>query len=241
MKIRVLTYNMHKGFSLTGQKYILREIKQALQDSGADIVFLQEIVGHHKMPQFEPQLEYLADQIWSHYSYAKNAIYTDSHHGNAILSHFPITDFLNTSISTNRFEQRGVQYCKVSIPEVGKSIQLYNTHLDLLSSNRRKQSHAIVKKIQKLHQNSEPLLFAGDFNDWDQKMTSYFNNELALQEAHLKSHGHHAATFPSLFPLLKLDRIYFKNLKLNTAKTLKHTHWSILSDHLPILAEFEIE
>lgn len=240
MKIRLLTYNMHKGFSLTGQKYILRDIKKAIQDCGADIVFLQEIVGLHKMPNFEPQLEYLADQVWDHYAYAKNAIYTDSHHGNAILSHFPITEFINTSISTNRFEQRGVQYCKIHIPEIDQSIQLYNTHLDLLSHNRKKQSQAIVNKINQHHSSQEPLLLAGDFNDWDEKMTSYLNTELALKEAHLDQHGSHAATFPSILPFLKLDRIYFKNLKATEVHILKQSHWSNLSDHLPLLAEFEI-
>ncbi|PIS11989.1 MAG: hypothetical protein COT73_00920, partial [Bdellovibrio sp. CG10_big_fil_rev_8_21_14_0_10_47_8] len=109
MKIRVLSYNIHKGFSFSGWDFTLHTIKQALQETKADIVLLQEVVGeNHQLrkavPQWptEAQFEFLADTVWPHYSYGKNAVFSLSHHGNAILSRFPIIKEENINISTNR-------------------------------------------------------------------------------------------------------------------------------------------
>ncbi len=102
MKMRILSYNIHKGFSIGNRDFILNDIKQALRDLNADILFLQEVLGDHndqkcKIPNWQTaiQFEYLADSVWPHFAYGKNAIYPEGHHGNAILSKFPITDWSN--------------------------------------------------------------------------------------------------------------------------------------------------
>lgn len=84
MKIRILSYNIHKGFSITNRDFILDGIRNALRDMNADILFLQEVLGHHddkkcKIPDWETaiQFEYLADTVW-HFAYGKNAIYPEA-------------------------------------------------------------------------------------------------------------------------------------------------------------------
>ena len=42
MTLKVLTYNLHKGYSVFNLKYNLFDIKEALKSTDADIVFLQE-------------------------------------------------------------------------------------------------------------------------------------------------------------------------------------------------------
>ena len=100
--LKVLTYNIHKGFSATNLRFILHEIKQSLRHVDADIVFLQEVHGERKISnnRFDNwpnsrQFEYLADQVWHHYAYGKNAIYKSGHHGNAILSKYPFLEWEN--------------------------------------------------------------------------------------------------------------------------------------------------
>ena len=44
------------------------------------------------------QFEFLADSIWSHYAYGKNAIYQHGHHGNAILSELPFAISNNVDV-----------------------------------------------------------------------------------------------------------------------------------------------
>ncbi len=87
-ELRVCSYNIHKGFSTTRIRYLLEEIRHAIQLVNADLVFLQEVVGKHRSrSNFQAsQFEFLADSVWPHFAYGKNSIFQDGHHGNAILS-----------------------------------------------------------------------------------------------------------------------------------------------------------
>lgn len=61
-----------------------------------------------------------------------------------------------------------------------------------------------------------------------------------MREAHLVKAGEHAKTFPTFFPLLKLDRIYYRNLNLHAVSRLDSPKWHQLSDHLGLYVEFEL-
>mgnify|MGYP003392572165 FL=1 len=104
--LKVLTYNIHKGFSATNLRFILHEIKSSLRHINADIVFLQEVHGERTISNNRfadwpnnQQFEFLADQIWHHCAYGKNAIYKSGHHGNAILSKYPFVEWENINVS----------------------------------------------------------------------------------------------------------------------------------------------
>src|SRR5665811_987870 len=45
--IKVLTVNIHKGFTFFNRKFILHELREAVRAVGADVVFLQEVTGSH--------------------------------------------------------------------------------------------------------------------------------------------------------------------------------------------------
>lgn len=240
-----MTYNIHKGFSTGGLKYILRKIKAALSTTSADIVLLQEVVGEHSKSAkkdwpTEGQFEFLADQLWSHYSYGKNAIFSHFHYGNAILSRFPIIQENHTVMSTNRFEQRGLLHCEVEIPDLKQSIHLYNVHLDLLSRGRRLQYAKIVKQIKMDVKDHERFIMAGDFNDWTGELNEMFIEQLHLEEAHTKFHERPARSFPSFFPVLTLDRVYSRNMNILNCKPMIGNPWRQLSDHIPLLVEYAL-
>lgn len=247
MKLKVLSYNIHKGFNTLGTEFMLHALKDALRETGAQLLLLQEVVGenhflkrkHSNWPT-QPQFEFLADSAWDHFSYGKNAVFSGRHHGNAILSQYPITASYNLNISNNRWEQRGLQHCQIQFPESGKSLDLFNTHIDLLAHSRRKQlkkiNHYILEQVPEHH----PLLLAGDFNDWGHELTPMLAKDLQVQDTFVQLHKKPAKSFPQFLPLLPLDRIYFRGLIPKTAEVLRSPPWSHLSDHLPLLAEFEI-
>ncbi|MGE0632655.1 MAG: endonuclease/exonuclease/phosphatase family protein [Pseudobdellovibrionaceae bacterium] len=238
MIIKVLSYNIHKGFTLFNTRYVLSHIKEAIESVGAQIVLLQE-VGSQKPT--EEQFEFLADNLYPHYSYGKNAVKTNSHHGNAILSAFPLTWSENINISNNRFEKRGLLHAAISIPKINQELHVFNVHLDLLETGRNNQiAKGILRSENHVPQNA-PLIFGGDFNDWQEKITETLEKKMHLHEAHFKIKGAHAKTFPSAFPTLALDRLYFRNLKIKKATAMTGTPWSDLSDHLALYAEFEID
>ena len=49
-----------------------------------------------------------------------------------------------------------------------------------------------------------------------------------------------ARTFPSGFPLLRLDRVYVRGFTVESAAVLSGAHWRRLSDHAPIVADLEL-
>jgi endonuclease/exonuclease/phosphatase family metal-dependent hydrolase len=121
--LQVVTYNIHKGLSLFNRRLVIHELRERLRTLGSDIVFLQEVQGncdrkaaqHGDWPA-EPQYEFLADTVWGDFAYGRNAVYDHGHHGNAILSRFPIQRWDNQDVSAHRFEKRGLLHCEVGIP-----------------------------------------------------------------------------------------------------------------------------
>ena len=101
-ELHVLTYNIHKGYCSGNRRFVLESMRERIAETGADIVFLQEIHGQAiksdaKRRRFsypdQPHFEYLADQSWPHYAYGRNAIYRKGDHGNAILSMYPFASW----------------------------------------------------------------------------------------------------------------------------------------------------
>lgn len=247
MTLKVLSYNVHKGFALGPQKFTLHLIRDAIRQTGADICFLQEVVGENQIFQksignwpTESQFEFLADSVWTHHSYGKNAVFPERHHGNAILSKFPIVSEHNLNISTNRFEQRGLLHCKIRIPGKSMELDLFNTHLNLMHASRLKQVRMITEQMSKLLEPEHPLILAGDFNDWSHQLSDKLGQAQSLKECFTEAYGKPARTFPSVLPLAPLDRIYFRHLKVTSQMVFDQNPWPGLSDHLPLYAEFKI-
>lgn len=247
MRIKVITYNIHKGFSFLLRDYTLKAIKQEVYDLGVDLVFLQEVLGQHNkyatsVEQWDPrpQFEVLADQMWQHYCYGKNAAYTEGHHGNAILSHFPIASWQNTNISTNRFEQRGFLYARIQLVSLNKPLHVINTHLDLFERGRRVQIQSLAEFVEKNVNPSDPLIIAGDFNDWTGKVTKILEERCQVVDAHKTLYGNYAKTFPVQLPVMRLDRILIRNLAPISCIALNDPPWIDLSDHSALYAELEL-
>lgn len=247
MKLKILSYNIHKGYDWKMQNYFLHDMKELIKSSQADIVFLQEVVGknnvYKKKGLIDSQFEFLADSVWAHYSYAKNSLYDHGHHGNLILSRYPIESWENVNLTTNLLEKRGLLICKIQIPHlINKNVYAACVHLDLLQSGRSLQYQIIKDKILDLKLADDlPLIIAGDFNDWNKKSTTVFEKDLKMQEAYKEIHGKFAKTFPAGFPMLCLDRIYTRNLKILRSGILdRAAHQNHFSDHLPIFSEVEL-
>lgn len=247
MNIRVLSYNIHKGFTTTNSKWVLREIRDSIRETRADLVLLQEVLGTHELHEQniedwpkESQFEFLADQVWSHFAYGKNAAYSEGHHGNAILSRFPIVESENINISTNRLESRGLLHAVCHIPDIGINFHVGCVHLDLFERGRRLQLERIVDHLLRATPSDCPLILGGDFNDWARNASRALNDRLKTAEAFFSSTGKYARTFPSWFPTLRLDRLYLRGFAPTRCQVLRHEPWNALSDHAPLLVDLEL-
>ena len=240
---KVLTLNIHKGFSTGNRHFTLEKIRGCLRESGANLVFLQEVAGensrHKKSVNGWPdqnQFEYLADTVWSHYAYGKNAIYQHGHHGNAILSELPFAESSNFDISLMRFSQRGILH---GILE--NEVHLLCVHLGLFERERSTQIDMLLDYLNNSIPATAPLIIAGDFNDWRESAHQRLISSPGLVEAHETLHRKLAKTFPALLPCLSMDRIYCRGFHVSHIEVMKHPSWRAISDHCAIVAQLELD
>jgi endonuclease/exonuclease/phosphatase family metal-dependent hydrolase len=233
VRFRVLSYNIHKGFTLFNRRFVLDAMRESIRRVGADFVFVQEIAG-------DRQLEYIADEIWPHFAYGRNAVYEGGNHGNAIMSKYPILAWENEDVSTTSIERRGLLHALTRLRPDGPELHLICAHFGLFERDRRTQARRLCARIRRTCPPGQALVAAGDFNDWALRLSPYLRREAGLQEAFHERHRRHARTFPARMPVFRLDRIYFQGAAVRLAKVLHGYPWTELSDHAPLLAEFEV-
>lgn len=241
--LRIATFNIHKGVTSFNARLVLHEQRELIRHLQADIVFLQEVRGaysHHqrrfsRWPD-ESQHEFLADSIWQDFAYGKNAVYPAGHHGNAILSKFPIVKAENVDISAHEAEQRGMLHCQIQIPGWERDLHCICVHLGLFARWRRSQLFALRERIVSLMPPQAPLIIAGDFNDWRIKAGQVLAEGMHLREVFEQVRGKSARSFPSVLPMFRLDRIYTRGFHVQQVEVHGGTAFSRVSDHAALSA-----
>ena len=251
--LTLLSYNIHKGFNLGARRFVLPEMRDAVRSVGADLLFLQEVQGEHnghseRVPEWPAiaQFEFLAEELWPHAVYGKNVVHSLGHHGNAILSKYPIVAWKNIDVSAHRFERRGLLHAVIELPNTESHLHALCVHLGLSAGGRRAQVKDICDLVDSEVPAECPLIVAGDFNDWSLKVSAQLSKRLGLVEVFHCVHGMHARTFPSLFPMLQLDRVYCRGFEVARAEVVRDSAWRKLSDHVGLFAalnftEYELD
>jgi len=246
-RFTVATYNIHKGFSQLARRVVIHELRERLHGLAADILFLQEVLHtndrhanrYRDWPR-RPQHEFIAGEFWNEVAYGRNAVYPHGHHGNAVLSRFPMLTQENLDISAHLFESRGLLHCEIELGNGTPSLHCMNVHLGLFERGRQWQIRALVDRIRAEVPDGAPLIIAGDFNDWRSKGARALTEALNCVEVFEHVNGRPARTFPSLMPVFRLDRIYARGLKVVDARVHYATLGKRMSDHAALAATFEV-
>jgi endonuclease/exonuclease/phosphatase family metal-dependent hydrolase len=269
MKIRVATYNIHKGVSSIRSTPRVLALKKAIAQFDADVVFLQEVQGRHDHYSDKFGEESRGHSHWperaqheffagdSHHSaYGMNAVYDHGHHGNALLSSYRIENSSNHDVSDHAYEQRGILHCVIETEHC--PIHCYVVHLGLFESGRGRQTQALIDCVNASAPDGEPVIIAGDFNDWRNNLSAKLRNALGVVEVFdelgkgstigdlvrnlsgREKTVRPARTFPAALPWFRLDRIYVRGFKVDTAQVVHGTLWAKLSDHAPIVANLKL-
>ena len=244
--LHILTYNIHKGFSPLNRRMMVHELRERLRHLDADIVFLQEVQGLHlKHAQRHdnwpgtPQHEFLAEAHWEASAYGMNMAYTHGHHGNAILSRFPILSSHNQDVTHWQFEKRGLLHCQVRVSPA-QTVHCVCVHLSLLGHSRHRQMAALAGYLEKERLLDGPLIIAGDFNDWRNTAGHWLAERLGLLEVFGVQRGRPVASFPAVLPVFRLDRIYVRGLDVLGQALHSGPRWSSLSDHAALSAHLGV-
>lgn len=244
--LHIATYNIHKGFSQFNRRMMVHELRERLRGLGPDIVFLQEVQGLHHLhaerhddwPE-EAQHEFLAEDVWLASAYGRNVVYDHGHHGNAILSRFPIRHAHNQDVTHLRFERRGLLHCVLELPDSGLALHCVCVHLSLFGRSRKRQMEALATYLEEIADPQAPLIIAGDFNDWRNRADDLLAQRLGMTEVFCGaqgSGGRPVKSFPAALPLFRLDRIYVRGFQVERAEVHFGAPWSRLSDHAALSA-----
>lgn len=248
--LRVATYNIHKGVrggGLLRKRLEIHNLGLAVEAFDADLVFLQEVRLFNKREarRFDQtwfgwpeqgQAEYLAPEGYEA-AYRSNAVTRHGEHGNALLSRWPMGDIGHHDVSDHRFEQRGLLH--VPVQWNGITVHAVVVHFGLVHKSRMRQAERLARFIDAEVPAGQPLVVAGDFNDWSEKLDPAMR-ACGLQRA-LPRGGTRLeqVTFPSIAPVFALDRFYLRGLRCVSTMVPRGIAWARMSDHLPLVAELE--
>ena len=243
--LTIATYNIHKGLSHFNRRVVVHELRDRLRELDADIVFLQEVQGEHahRAGRFHnypdgAQHEFIAEEIWPHRVYGKNCVYEAGHHGNAILSRFPIVQSLNKDVSAHRFESRGLLHCEIDLGGQQR-VHCVCAHFGLFAKGKRAQTRTLIEYVRNGIPPDAPLIIAGDFNDWRNQMSREMSGELGMHDVFHLHNGSPARSYPAALPLLRLDRIYVRGFSVLHSDVHVGGDWQRLSDHAALSARLK--
>ena len=248
--LRVATYNIHKGVRGVGprKRLEIHNLGLGIEALDADLVFLQEVRLYHAPDArrfertwfgwpAEGQAEFLAPDGYS-VAYRTNAVTRHGEHGNALLSRWPLGDVGHHDVSDHRFEQRGLLH--VPVDWQGSEVHAVVAHLGLIHASRVRQVERLAAFIEAEVPPDRPLVVAGDFNDWGERLDGPMR-DIGLARALDERSAARRLTFPSRVPVFALDRIYTRGLACRSTFVPRGAAWARMSDHLPLVAEFELD
>ncbi len=227
--VRLCTYNIHGAIGTDG-RFDPARIAAVIQETGSDIVALQE-VEHHDVDG-EDLPDYLARVGGYQLHLGPTQIRYRRPYGNALLSRLPLRSLHRLDISIPGREPRGA--LDVELQTDSGALRIINTHLGLLPGERRQQVQNLLAHLEA----SEPAaitLLTGDINEWFlwgrpiRWLNKHFRPVKAL------------STFPSAWPFLALDRIWIKPRQHLLSVQAHNSHLARhASDHLPVCARFTL-
>jgi endonuclease/exonuclease/phosphatase family metal-dependent hydrolase len=238
-KIRVATYNIHKGRGLDGRTRVER-IARVLEAIDADIVALQEVVSHEGFTIEDHQAGYLAQQLGYSYIIGETRKHRGGVYGNVTLSRWGFEQTRHVDLSVSGREERGVLRTDIRLGP--RLVHVFNAHLGTGHLERRKQATRLLDRdLLKALDISGPRIVLGDFNEWTRGLvTRTLSGEFHLTD--LRIHLPRSRAYPSGLPLLSLDHIYYDHhFRVESAHFHRSRLSLIASDHLPLVADLFVD
>lgn len=247
MRLRVMTYNIHRAIGLD-RRFRLDRVAEIIASHSPDVAMLQEVdAGAPRSRSLDLAAE-LAQQLdYPHKAVGHNVALRKGRYGNATLSRYPIQRERNIDLTIDTRKRRGCQHTTIDVQRPGSGaykLEVFNLHLGLSAQERARQTGELVRstEFRELDQGA-PCIVGGDFNDWRLLLHPIFMEILEFRSVTHDPDEYvtKLPTFPSFSPRGGLDRIYHRGpLRLIEARTCSLSASRVASDHLPVIADFEL-
>jgi endonuclease/exonuclease/phosphatase family metal-dependent hydrolase len=248
MKLRVLTYNIHRAIGVD-RSFRPRRVAEILAHHDADLVLLQEVDdGVPRSGHLDLARELAEELDYPYRAVGHNVSLRKGRYGNATLSRYPIERERNIDLTIGRKKRRGCQHTTLRVEKVRGHphiLEVFNLHLGLSARERQQQVGLLASssEFSKLD-HDRACIVGGDFNDWRSLLRRFFVEVLDFDcatESVTRNGRSPLRTYPSFSPRGPLDRLYFRgSLKRRMARRCRLRVSKVASDHLPIIVEFEL-
>jgi endonuclease/exonuclease/phosphatase family metal-dependent hydrolase len=236
--IRIVSYNVHKCRGLDRRTRPQR-IAEVLSELDADIIALQEVLAIDNGSPEDNQAQFIADSLGGYtVHFGENRRLNGGRYGNATLTRIPAPFSQNYDLTWKHRERRGC--LRTDVEHSHNLLHVFNVHLGTSFFERRHQARRLLGGALQAEQLSGPMLIVGDFNEWTRGLASRLMAE-HYNCIDLRTHIHRRRTYPGLVPFLHLDHFYFDERLLLERFSLHRSRQALIaSDHLPMLAEFQL-
>ncbi|ANM31124.1 endonuclease [Acidobacteria bacterium Mor1] len=245
MHIRVLTYNIHRAIGVD-RRFRPERIVEIISHHDPHLVLLQEVdEGAPRSRGLDLARELARDLKFEHYAVGHNVKLRHGRYGNATLSRFPITKQRNIDLTIGNKKKRGCLYTRLQLNKVNgyfRTMEMFNLHLGLSATERVHQIGRLAHadEFKKLRSRG-PCMIGGDFNDWRAQLVPILTYILDFKSATDRAPGSSIRTYPSFSPTGGLDKIFYKgDIRHRQARTCRLALSKVASDHLPLIADFEV-
>jgi len=247
MRFRVMTYNIHRAIGVD-RRFRPERIIRILESYDPDIALLQEVdEGVPRSREMDLGRDLAQALGYPHVAVGHNVTLRKGRYGNTTLSRYPIIRERNIDLTIGRSKRRGCQHTAVTLGTHSghpRRLEVFNLHLGL---SARQREHQVTLLARSRELSSLPMdvacVVAGDFNDWRSLLVPRFTEWLKFRNSREASVGGERTirTYPAFFPRGPLDRIYYRGpLRLVSARRCRMRISRIASDHLPVIADFEL-
>jgi len=231
VELSFVTYNIHKGIG-NDRLYRLERIVQALRETRADVLCLQEVDHNVPRSRSEDTARILAEELGFEYNLGLNVKLKKGAYGNATLSRFPVTESRNLNLTWGIKKRRGCLVSRIETP--AGEVAVFNFHLGLAAFERMWQTRKLLDSHTLKGMRHLPLVLLGDTNDRNHRLDPVFR-EAGFADSSEGRRG--LPTWPSYAPILRLDKVFYSQEHW----TLVRHHVSrtqvtkVASDHLPLV------
>lgn len=240
MRLRTLSYNIHKCIGGVDRRYAPDRIVEVIQNLDVDVAMLQEVDGGAARSNRDHQVDLLAERLGLRYRtwFPNVDVRGGGQYGNAILSRYPIIESTNLDLTIRFKKRRSALHAVLRVRHDGvdRTVHVYNMHLGLARYERRRQLRMFLDShpFQNLHHDT-PILVGGDLND------VYGGLGELLAPAGFRGIERRPLTFPAWGPMRALDAIFvrgamdFVRLARCDSELARRA-----SDHRPLVADVRL-
>ena len=223
--VRVGTYNIHYGYN-TPWQISLEPQARTIEESGADIVMLQEVEGCRITSYGVDDALWLARRLRMQEVYGPAL---EGLSGVALLSRFPIAE-ADTQFLTSHLEQTAIVYARVQVGD--QPLHAYGAWFGLEPEERARQLGDALAIIG----DASPAVFGADFNSTPDSPTYACIRDAGFDDPFVAGGFDPAPTDPAIEPVKRIDFVWARGLDASDGQVLD----SLASDHRMVVVELAL-